>query len=221
MPLKDDFILGGTEDRIGNSETFLRSRRGVSRKIVDATSPGVVSDAEGRQSPEGIFDTALDRAGRDDLLFTNRLDYANLKTMTFRLRVPNAKREGDRYVGGSTLTLLINPNNLSIGQTAAYDVVLAREGQVTSHWGHNQITITGGGKSPAFVNTIEGLSATALWKQGFQRKGTLGYAHMMSLVAFFKNNGYQYLSKTDNNATLKGGLTQTRSARSIIVLNYV
>jgi hypothetical protein len=214
MPLKDNFILGGSEDKTGNRNEYLSSRK-ANENYDRFAGPGVVDSLKGRQNKQNAFKSALDRIGADNVTLRNTIDWNNVKPMTFRLRRTNSNTQ--EFVEDSSLTLLINPNDLSVGATQAFDVQLARDGHVKSLWGQNQMTFTGSGKSPAFVNSREGLSATSIKSEGFDRTKTLGYANTLNLFAFFKNNGYQFLKK-ENSADLS---SYNESSRVIHVLNDI
>ena len=85
-----------------------------------------------------------------------------------------------------SFTMLINPENMNHGKTNATYYNYTRKGYITQLWGPNQDLITATGKSAAFY--IEGQGLTDIG----QRK-SLGFHNFMSLVAAYRNNGYQIL----------------------------
>ena len=96
----------------------------------------------------------------------------------------------DTQGNGLTFTMLINPENMNHGKTNATYYSYTRKGYVTQLWGPNQDLITATGKSAAFY--IEGQGLTDIG----QRK-SLGFHNFMSLVAAYRNNGYQIIDKIE------------------------
>jgi hypothetical protein len=85
-----------------------------------------------------------------------------------------------------SLTLSINPRDMNIGQTHVTSVGMTRHGWIPSLWGPQQITITCGGITSAFIVNTIGLT-------NYSRKDSVGFINFITLVSIFKNNGYNFL----------------------------
>lgn len=107
---------------------------------------------------------------------------------TFTISIYNQQTNTDEV----SLTLLINPEDLTIGQSTVAANAYTRRGWVTNIWGRQQMTISGSGSTAGFYVEGEGLS-------NFNRRNSLGFINFQTLVALFKNNGYYF--HTDSNDT--------------------
>lgn len=85
-----------------------------------------------------------------------------------------------------SFTLLINPENMNHGKSNAAYYSYTRKGYVTQLWGPNQDLITATGKSAAFYIGNEGLTNK-------EQRSSLGFHNFISMVAAYRNNGYQIL----------------------------
>ena len=101
--------------------------------------------------------------------------------------------EADVTEGASlSFTMLINPASVNWGKTNASQVSYTRYGYVTQLWGPNQETITANGRSPAFMMAGEGLT-------NIGQRRSLGYKNLMSLMAAYRNNGYELIRRPTGN----------------------
>lgn len=91
-----------------------------------------------------------------------------------------------------SLTLLINPEDLTIGQSVIADNSYTSRGWVTGIWGRQQMTISGSGSTAGFYVQGEGLS-------NFNRRNSLGFINFQTLIALFKNNGYYFHTDPNDN----------------------
>lgn len=102
------------------------------------------------------------------------------------------------------LGLLINPTDITIGQSFVASSSYTRQALLATLWGSQQQTISCAGTSPAFFIGASTKSAGKLFESGLttrHRKETLGFINFLSLVAMYKNNGNYFLDG-DQNASL-------------------
>jgi len=107
-----------------------------------------------------------------------------------------------------SLTLLINPEDLTIGQSTVAENSFTRRGWVTGIWGRQQITISGSGSTAGFYVQGEGLS-------NFNRRNSLGFISFQTLIALFKNNGYYFHDASEDPTLFKD------SSRVISVMDQI
>jgi hypothetical protein len=90
-----------------------------------------------------------------------------------------------------SMTLLINPSDLTIGQTFISSDALTRSGWVSTLWGRSQQTFTTNLSTAAFYVYGIGLSS-------YYRKSSLSFKNFISFIGLFKNNGYYFFSGHQN-----------------------
>ncbi len=86
----------------------------------------------------------------------------------------------------TSLTLLINPSDLTLSSSHTTDNRYTRNGWIPGMWGKQQGTIVASGSTAAFYMFPVGLTRT------FRRKSE-GYLNFTGLLAFFKNNGWNFV----------------------------
>lgn len=104
-----------------------------------------------------------------------------------------------------SITLLINPSDLSIGSSFEVSSQFTRSNYVNTLWGANQGTILGNGSSAAFITKDGGLAGTSV--EGVSRRDTLAYANLMSFVALIRSNGYYQLTTGTSSQAGSSGQT--------------
>jgi len=218
MGTKDSEIFSKRADHTGNRGQYLESARSpLSRSFPNSTTP---VPAEPRR--EGNFsvirtDLELDRYTRDNnALLTNRFDRSATKKFTMSLRNPNGLS-----VENSQLTFIINPSDMNYGSTQMTDTQYTRNGWVANLWGRSQSTLTISGVSPAFITLNEGLSSTSIQNVvQVSRKDSLGYAHLLNLVAFFKSNGANFLNGLEDKMGAPDDKTRVIHVLDNVVITY-
>jgi hypothetical protein len=139
----------------------------------------------------------------DSSEFMSATNYVeNIKTFT--ISIYNQQTNTDEV----SLTLLINPEDLTIGQSTIAANSYTRRGWVTNLWGKQQTTISGSGSTAGFYVQGEGLS-------NFSRRNSLGFINFQTLIALFKNNGYYFHTDQKDNTYFKD------SSRVISVLDQI
>jgi Transglycosylase SLT domain len=128
-------------------------------------------------NPRGIIDTSLDE--------TAIASVPGLKQ--FSISIYNQQTDSDVI----SLIFMVNPSDVTFGQTTVSGDSYAREGWVSTLWGRGQPTILANGSTAAFY--IGGSGLTAL-----SRRSSLSFRNFISILAIFKNNGYYFLSGPEN-----------------------
>ena len=105
----------------------------------------------------------------------------------FTLSIYNQQSDADVF----TLIFMVNPTDVTIGQTFISGDSYTREGWVSSLWGRGQPTILANGSTAAFYVGGKGLTSLS-------RGSSLSFRNFMSILGMFKNNGYYFLSGTEN-----------------------
>jgi hypothetical protein len=88
---------------------------------------------------------------------------------------------------GESLTLLINPKDLTLGSSHVINNSYTRNGWLVGMWGKQQSTMAASGVTAAFYSDSEGLTVKS-------RRQSVGYLNFVGLLSFFKNNGYNFIS---------------------------
>lgn len=102
------------------------------------------------------------------------------------------------------LGLLVNPTDITLGQSFVASNSYTRQGLLSTLWGSQQQTISCAGTSPAFFIGASTSGVGKVFHSGLttaHRKETLGFINFLSLVAMYKNNGNYFLDG-DQNASL-------------------
>ena len=128
----------------------------------------------------------------------------------------------DPSLDGTTLVLLIPPSTLSVSSNQIVDAQFTREGFLPSIWGSSQLTLSASGSSPAFLTDKTGLAGPIGPDGEHSRTKSLGYAHLMSLVALYRSNGYQRLLDYEDPYTGRSlGGRRVDTSRVVHVLDAV
>lgn len=112
----------------------------------------------------------------------------------FTIYIGEAGSEGNI----TSLTLLINPLDLTVSSSHTTDNRYTRNGWVVGMWGKQQGTMVASGSTAAFYMFPMGLTRTF-------RKKSEGYLNFTGLLAFFKNNGWNFVTGDQG-----GSKTRTR-----------
>lgn len=124
--------------------------------------------------------------------------------------------------GGSTgedlisLTLLVNPSDIQIGNVYISSNNYTRKGWVSTLWGPQQSTISSNGSSPGFYYRDQ--RGTTITNR--DRKESEGFINFLSLVSIFKNNGANFLKQESENDLFKSGYTRIINVMDSIKIFY-
>lgn len=113
------------------------------------------------------------------------IDYKGSKL--FSIAIYNQKSNKDKV----SLAFMINPSDITIGQTFIASDSYTRSGWLSTLWGKSQPTIMATGSTAAFY--IDGMGLTTI-----SRKRSLSFRNFISFLAIFKNNGHYFLSGPQN-----------------------
>jgi hypothetical protein len=97
------------------------------------------------------------------------------------MRISTIGSNGQRV----SFTLLINPETWNEGRPFISQVTYTRTGWVPQLWGPNQDNISSTGKTAAFMTESTGMDYMT-------RNQSFGYLNFLSLLAAYRNNGYQF-----------------------------
>ena len=103
-----------------------------------------------------------------------------------------------------TLTLMVNPETIQIGQVHISNSSYTRQGWVSTLWGRQQTTISAAGSSAGFYVDNRGAANTPGGLVNSNRRDSIGFINLQTLVAMYKNNAEYYLGKTDQTLFLDG-----------------
>jgi hypothetical protein len=112
-----------------------------------------------------------------------------------------------------TLEFLINPSDVTIGQTFVAQDSYTREGWLSTLWGKGQPTILANGSTGAFYLNGVGLTAVS-------RGQTMSFRNFISIIAIFKNGGYYYLKGAQNKDLFGVDRGRVISVMDLIKINY-
>lgn len=110
----------------------------------------------------------------------------------FEVSIYNQQKDIDEV----SLIFLINPTDITIGQTFISGDSYTREGWVSTLWGRNQPTILGNGSTAGFY--VGGLGLSSVY-----RSLSLSYRNFISILGMFKNNGYYFMGGEQNKDLFK------------------
>lgn len=97
----------------------------------------------------------------------------------FIISIYNQQRDEDVL----SLVLMVNPSDISIGQTFVSSDGYTRQGWLSTLWGSNQKTINANCSSAGFY--VGGTGVT-----NFNRHFSVAFKNFITVVGLFKNNGY-------------------------------
>lgn len=130
----------------------------------------------------------------------------------FEISVYNDIEKRDLF----TLTLLVNPVDISIGQVYLANEAYTRRGWLPTLWGPQQITITASGISGAFYMGSTNLNSGDVGLTNYNRKDTLSFINLLSLIGIYRNNGYYFLEEIVNESFFGD-----RTSRVIDVIDHI
>ena len=123
-----------------------------------------------------------------------------------------------------TLTLLVNPSDIQIGQVFLANNEYTRNGWVTTLWGKQQSTITANAVSAGFflnaVSTGFTSGAPSVGLTTARRKETIGFVNLLSIISLFKNNGYYFLEDTDERTLFSRRINRINHVMDNVMISY-
>lgn len=141
------------------------------------------------------------------------LDQTAVRSLTnvnnFTVSIYNQNQDDDVL----SLFFLINPIDITIGQTFLAQDSYTREGWLSTIWGKGQPTLLANGTTAAFYLNGSGLTAV-------NRRQTLSFRNFMSIVAIFKNGGYYYLKGSQNKDLFGVDRGRVISVMDLIKISY-
>ena len=146
-------------------------------------------------NPATNFNGTGQRVGAGESLYT--LTGVDQHDLVNQFQVFVGRHGATSATNGSGIILIIPPSSLSYGSSQVVDTQFTEEGFLPTLWGPSQLTLSASGTSPAFVVDQFGL-ATPVQSGSNYRTGSLGYRHLMALMAIYKCNGYQLLTNQEN-----------------------
>lgn len=106
--------------------------------------------------------------------------------------------EAGKEESSISLTLLINPSDLTLSSSHVTDNKYTRNGWIVNMWGKQQGSLIASGSTAAFYMFPVGLTNKL-------RKKSEGYLNYTGILSFFKNNGWNFITGEQ-----EGSKTRTR-----------
>jgi murein DD-endopeptidase MepM/ murein hydrolase activator NlpD len=172
-----------------------------------------------------VLSALKDRQGGG--LFFNSVVNSTLDTDTTDLRtaakIPTDHKEFTISIYNSysctdivSLTLFINPRDMTIGQQQIMGNTYTRRGWVNSAWGNQQATISASGVSAAFYFYYSGQGGLT----NKYRRGSPSFVNVLDIVGLFKNNGWYFLDGVSNPSLFKDGSSRVINVMDSIKIEY-
>lgn len=133
------------------------------------------------------------------------LSDSNSDFKPFIISIYNQNEDIDRV----SLALMVNPSDISIGQTFVSSDAYTREGWLSTLWGKGQMTINANCTTAAFYVGGVGVST-------FLRNFSIAFKNFASFIGLFKNNGYYFFRGEENK-----GLFSSDPGRVINVMDQI
>jgi hypothetical protein len=160
-------------------------------------------------------------------LFFNSVVNSTLETDTTDLRtaakIPTDHKEFTISIYNSylctdivSLTLFINPRDMTIGQQQVVGNTYTRRGWVNSAWGNQQPTISASGVSSAFYFYSNGKGGLT----NKYRRGSPSFVNIIDIAGLFKNNGWYFLDGASNPSLFKDGSSRVINVMDSIKIEY-
>jgi len=115
-----------------------------------------------------------------------------------------------------TLSLLINPADLQIGNVFLSSPNYTRKGWVTTLWGQQQSTISANGTTGGFYYQ----KGTNRALTNYSRKDSISFINLLSLMSIFKNNGANFSKTKSENDMFKSGNSRVINVMDSIKISY-
>lgn len=112
-----------------------------------------------------------------------------------------------------SLDFMVNPSDITIGQTFVASDAYTREGWLSTLWGKNQPTLLASGTTAAFY--VKDLGLTTI-----SRRKSISFRNFMSFLAIFKNNGSYFLSGFQNTDIFSSDPGRVISVLDLIKISY-
>jgi hypothetical protein len=175
---------------------------------------------------QNTVDTLLALSKREggDLHYENKeslnsfSDWATASTIPFdfipfRISIFDTELNEDMV----SLTLMVNPKDLYVSQSQVTDSAYSRAGWINTMWGNQQALLTASGMTAGFYYTTPQKSGGLT---NFYRRNSIAYLNMLSIVSFFKNNGYYFMDGTENPTLFKDGTSRVINVMDTIRISY-
>ena len=121
------------------------------------------------------------------------------------------------------LGLLINPTDIQVGQSFLSSNSYTRQAWVSSLWGTQQVTIACSGKAAAFFVGTNVKYQDKVFPSGLStanRRESLGFINLLSLISLYKNNGSYFLEGNKNYSLFGGTTSRVVNVMDSILLSY-
>lgn len=127
----------------------------------------------------------------------------------FVISIYNQNEDVDRV----SLALMINPSDISIGQTFISSDTYTREGWLSTLWGKGQMTLNANCSTAGFYVGGVGVST-------FLRNFSIAFKNFVSFIGIFKNGGYYYLQGEQNKDLFNSDPGRVISVMDQIKISY-
>ena len=126
-----------------------------------------------------------------------------------------------------TLTLMVNPTDISIGQVFVSNSAYTRKGWLPTLWGRQQSTITGNGKTSGFYYDSNVAQITnGIFSEKHEglvnskRRDTLPFINLLTLISMYKNNGNYFLNTPADQTYYRDGTSRVITVMDSIKISY-
>ncbi len=148
--------------------------------------------------------------------FVAKQDSAHFVTLSDAYTAADIALQLQKILKAPPLTLLVNPNNMTINYTDVQSYASAtRYGYKFERWGEEQPTISFSGSTGAFIagaadapgtlsvlSRVNGETVSPTGVQWASKRDSAAYQNLMSLLHFYKSNGYIYDTVSKSQAHL-------------------
>lgn len=158
------------------------------------------------------------------LFFQSEDSLANFKNWVTAVRLPAEYKpfiisiyDTDKKEDVVTLYMMVNPHDITFGQTFNASNVYTRVGWISSLWGNNQATITANGSTAGFYYVTPNYQGGIT---NFNRKRSVSFMNLMSVISMFRNNGQYYMDPVESPNLYKEGLSRVINVMDTIKISY-
>lgn len=134
---------------------------------------------------------------------------SNSDLKPFIISIYNQNEDVDRV----SLALMVNPSDISIGQTFVSSDAYTREGWVSTLWGKNQMTINANCATAGFYVGGVGVST-------FLRNFSIAFKNFIGFIGIFKNGGYYHFRGEQNKDLFNSDPGRVISVMDQIKISY-
>jgi hypothetical protein len=158
------------------------------------------------------------------LFFQSEDSLANFKNWVAAVRLPADYKpfiisiyDTDKKKDVVTLYMMVNPHDITFGQTFNASNVYTRVGWISSLWGNNQATITANGSTAGFYYVTPNYEGGIT---NFNRKRSVSFMNFMSVISLFRNNGRYYMDPIENPNLYKDGHSRVINVMDTVKISY-